>query len=187
VVGVLLVVGPRVVADDRVDLQEPDEIDEAQAQLGPRDAVHPVVVVVEVEDLLQPEDAGHLVVVLLVGEDRLADRARPRHVVVRHADEVPRVALVEELGHRPRREERDVVRVRLDGEQNLALVRPPGLRPLDDDARHLLAARGAREPLWRSGQRGPRRGRADELASLHRGPPRAPRLYHGEAGAGRQA
>ena len=60
-------------------LQEPDEEDEAQAQLGPRDAVHPVVVVVEVEDLVQAQDARHPVVadpdnpglVVLTGSSRV--------------------------------------------------------------------------------------------------------------------
>ena len=81
-------------------------------------------------------------------EDVIADAARSSeaggiaHVVIGCPQKVAGVPLLDELGHRTRRRERDVVGVCLDGQQHFALVGRPFGRAFDDDfARRLLGPR----------------------------------------------
>src|SRR5262249_20444761 len=53
-VGVLLVMSPRVVADDRVHFHQPEDEDQPVAQLGRSDGVEFVIAVMQVEDFFKP-------------------------------------------------------------------------------------------------------------------------------------
>ena len=169
VVGILLVVRPGVPADDRIDLQQPDQEDQPALQLVLRDVAHAVVAVVQVEDLLETQDARHLVVVALVAEHVLADGAgRPEpggvaHVVVGRADQVAGVALLDELGDRAGGHERDVVGMGLDRQQHLALVRRARDHMLDRHVAGLVLRWGrSRSQEDRASQH-----TGEELTSLH--------------------
>lgn len=51
-VRVLFVMCPGVIADDRVDSRQTESKDEPRRELDPRNLIHPVVAVIEVEDFL---------------------------------------------------------------------------------------------------------------------------------------
>ena len=92
---------PRVVADDGVDLQETEQVDEPAAHFLARFVVHAVVAVIEVEHPREAERLGDRVVVaLVVQHDFTRGGAPARLLVVRHADETSGVALAYELRHR---------------------------------------------------------------------------------------
>ena len=144
VIGVLLVMRPRVPAHHRIDLEQADQKDEPADQLVERHVAHAVIGIVQVEGFLQPEHAGHLGVVALVAEHVVADAAGGSqarsiaHVIVGGPQQVAGVALLDQLGDHSPRHERDVVGVRLDRQQHLALVRRPLGRALDE---HVLGRR----------------------------------------------
>ena len=128
-VRILLVVRPGVPADDRVDLEQANQEDQAALQLVLRNVAHAVVGIIQVEGPLEPEDARHFVVVAFVAQDIVADgsgcsqSAGVAHVVVCRANEIAECS-PRELAWRPcRRHERDVVGMGLDRQQHLALVR----------------------------------------------------------------
>ena len=135
VIRVLLVRTPRVVGDDDVGLEQAEEEDEALAQFGPRDVVHHVVVVIEVERARGAERLADRLRVAPVRHHGLGVRARAGHVVVGHADHVAGRAFVDQLQHRAGGKERDVVGMRLDGDHDLARTRLALARPLDDQRR----------------------------------------------------
>jgi hypothetical protein len=74
-VGILLIVGPRIPAHHRVDLQKTNQKDEPALQLVLRNIAHAVVGVVEIEDLFQTKRPSNLGVVALVPQDVVADAA----------------------------------------------------------------------------------------------------------------
>ena len=168
-VGILLVVRPGVPADDRVDLQQPDQEDEAALQLVLRDVAHAVVGIVQVEGPLETQDARDFLVVALVAQHMLADRAgRPQpagiaHVIVGGADEIAGVAFADELGDRARRHQRDVVGMGLDRQQHLALVRRARGHPLERNVARLTPCRG--RSVMQDGRAGQHTG--EEFTSLH--------------------
>ena len=88
-VGILLVLAPRIVGEDDVGLQQPEQEDESRAQLGPRDVVHHVVVVVEIERLGHAEHAADGIAVACIGHDRFGIRPGSGHVVIGDANQVP--------------------------------------------------------------------------------------------------
>ena len=148
VIGILLVVRPRVETNDRIHLQQADEKNQPAHQFVLRDAGHVVIVVVQVEIAFEAQNGDQRGVVALVAQHVLADGAGRAesggvaHVVVGGANQVARVTLPDEFGHRARGGKRDVVRVRLDGQQHLAFVRHARGRPLEKDPGRGLLRRG---------------------------------------------
>ena len=125
-----------------------------------RDIAHAVVVVVQVEVAFAAENARHFGGVALVAEHVLADGAGRAeaggiaHVVVGRADQVAGVALFDQLGDGARGEERDVVGVRLEREQDFSLV---GLARLERSSTTRPAA-CAGDCCWARRQPGDRAG-----------------------------
>ena len=60
VIGVLLVMRPRVIAHDGVDLQEANQENQPADQLIARDIAHAMIAVIQIEFSLQAQDAGLL-------------------------------------------------------------------------------------------------------------------------------
>ena len=148
VIGILFVMAPGIPAHDRIDLEQADQEDEPALQLILRDVGHAVIGVVQIKSLFETEHAGHLGVVALVAEHVVADAAGSSeaggipHVIVRGPHKVAGVSLLDELGDRSRRGERDVVRMRLDRQQHLALVRRPFCGAFEENlARRLFRPR----------------------------------------------
>ena len=130
-VGIFLVVRPRVPADDCVRFNQPNNKNESAYQLVQRHIGHAVVAVIQVKVSLAAQHPRHLRRVAFVTEYILADRPRRTesgriaHVVVRGADEVSRIALFNQFGDGARRLERDIVGMRLKREEHFAFVRLP--------------------------------------------------------------
>lgn len=133
VVGVLLVVPARVVGDDDIGFQQAEQEDEPLPQFAAGDVVHHVIVIVQVIDLADAEDLGQRLVVAQVRADGFGIVAGAGHVVVGHADQVRRGALVDQLCQQAGGEDGNVVRVRLDGQHHLAGARLPLSLPFNDD------------------------------------------------------
>ena len=96
-VGILFVVAPRVVAKNRVHLEQAEQKNQAEPQFERGDRVQHVIPVVKVVDLLQPEGFGDRQIVALVGEDAFGNRTGSGVVVIGGADEVAGVAFLEQL------------------------------------------------------------------------------------------
>jgi len=120
VVGVLFVVASGIVGDDDVGFEEAEEEDKPLTEFAAGDVVHHVVVVVEVVGFLDAEDAVEGVLVALVGCDGFGVVAGAGHVVVGDADHVGGGAFVDQFGVEAGGEDGDVVRVGLDGDDDLA-------------------------------------------------------------------
>ena len=82
-----------------------------------------MIAIIQIEHLLEAQHARHGIVVDLVGQHCIANGAWPSHVVVRDANQVPGVALIEELRHRSGSEDGNIVRMRLNCSENF-----PGMR-----------------------------------------------------------
>src|SRR5262249_9991902 len=149
-VGVLLLMSPRVVADDRVHFHQPDDEDQPVAQLGRSDGVEFVIAVMQVEDFLQAEAARNLEVVALVVEDDLPDSSPASgHLIIARANQDTCVAFADQLEDGSTCEQRQIIAVRLDGGEHLALVGPSLYVALDEHfgllsvVAHLCLSRGA--------------------------------------------
>ncbi len=79
-----------------------------------------MIAIIQIEYLLQAQHSGHGVVVDLVGQHGIANGAWPSHIVVRDANQVSGVALIEQLGHRSGRKDGNVVRMGLNCGEHLA-------------------------------------------------------------------
>src|SRR5262245_23576774 len=88
--------------------------------------------VVWIEYLLEPQRARDCVIVDLIGQHRVSNGAWPRHIVVRNPNQVSDVALIQELGDGSGSEDRNVVRMWLNGSQYLACMGLASDRALDD-------------------------------------------------------
>src|SRR5262245_9719850 len=132
-VGVLLVMSPRVVTDDRVHFHQPEDEDQPVAQLGRSDGVEFVIAVMQVEDFLQAETARDLEVIALVVEDDLPySRPASGHLIIARANQDTCVAFADQLEDGPTCEQRQIIAVWLDGGEYLALVGPSLYVALDE-------------------------------------------------------
>ena len=118
-------------------MKQADQKNQAADHFVQRDISHAVVVIVQVEMVLAAEDPRHFGSVALVAEHVFADRPGRAesdgvaHIIVGRAHEISRVPFFDQLGDGTRGREWDVVGVRLNGEQHLALVRPAFRRTLE--------------------------------------------------------
>ena len=135
-IGILFVVRPGVVTKHGVRLEQPEQEDQAANQLVPGYVAHAVIVVVEREIPREAEHAGLLGDLALIPQDVFTDRARLAHVIahiiIRGSNHVARIAFLNQLGHRARRKQGDVIGMRLDRDENFAFVRRPRKWPLQN-------------------------------------------------------
>src|ERR1051326_512638 len=108
-IGILLVVPPRIVTDDGVHPKQPEEKDEAEPELERRNGVQHVIAVIKVVDLLEPETTGHGKIVALVGEHAFADASGAGMIVIRGTDQVSGVPLAYQFQHQSSGEDRQVI------------------------------------------------------------------------------
>ena len=66
-IRIFLVMVPGIVAEYRVDLQQPEQKDQAHAQLDPADIIHAMVAVAQIENVFQARRLDQCACVALVG------------------------------------------------------------------------------------------------------------------------
>src|SRR2546423_7203790 len=102
-IGILFVVGPRIVAEDRIDLQQTKKENQPADQLVARDIAHAVIVIVESEIALEPQHTRLLGYLAFVAQDILTHgtwlAVGISHIVVCGANHVAGVTFLDQFGY----------------------------------------------------------------------------------------
>ena len=155
VIGILFVVGPGIPGHHGVNFQQADQENQPAHQLVEGNTAHVMVVVIQIELALQAKNRHELFIVAFVTQDVFADgtwrpqSGRVAHVIVGRTDQIAGVALLNELGDRSGREQRNIIGVGLHGEEHLAFVWCLRCRSLNDDLAGCLRTFSSGEPQGR--------------------------------------
>jgi hypothetical protein len=132
VVGIPLEDVGRIVREDGVDLQLPEEVDERTAEFRERCFLHPMDAQIQVDDLLHPENLRGSADVLRVPRDRLMDgEIVGVDLIVRRPNQVPRITLANQLGDGATAEDGEIITVRCNDRDDFPSVRRSIFRPFD--------------------------------------------------------
>src|SRR5579872_1496581 len=133
-IRVLLVMAPRVIAENGIDLQQPEQKYQTAPELCPADVVHAMVPVTEIENLLHANRLHERLGIALIRQHRLS-KAEAKGVlfIVAGANEISGVALVQKFGNGAERKDRAIIQMRGDESQHFTRVRRAGCGPLDNN------------------------------------------------------
>lgn len=130
-VRIFLIVSPRVVADNRIDLQKTEQKNQPRPQFQGRHRVQHVIAIVQVVNFLQPERLRDGLIVALIRQHSFADRPRPGVIVVGGANQIAGVSFLDQLQHKTSGENRKIVGVRLNRRQHFSRMKLARLYFLD--------------------------------------------------------